>query len=123
MKILTAKDKQMESELGTGALHNGGALSVLRTLGDESVQTIITSPPYWGLRDYGVEGQIGAEPTLPEYIAALVEVFEEATPCSCGGVLHVQNSATGETYSHSEPFTSWKEHVALIHGKGAVRIE
>lgn len=40
------------------------------------VQTIVTSPPYWGLRDYGVDGQIGQEPTLREFIATLTEVFE-----------------------------------------------
>lgn len=40
------------------------------------VQCIVTSPPYWGLRDYGCEGQIGLEPTLQEFIAELVEVFE-----------------------------------------------
>lgn len=62
---------------GEGVLHVGEALGVLRTFEDESVQSVVTSPPYWGLRDYGVEGQIGAEPTLPEYISALVEVFEE----------------------------------------------
>lgn len=40
------------------------------------VQTIVTSPPYWGLRDYGVDGQIGHEPTLREFIDALVQVFD-----------------------------------------------
>lgn len=40
------------------------------------VQTIVTSPPYWGLRDYGVDGQIGHEPTLREFIDTLVGVFE-----------------------------------------------
>lgn len=40
------------------------------------VQCIVTSPPYWGLRDYGVAGQIGLEPTLQEFIGNLVEVFE-----------------------------------------------
>lgn len=44
--------------------------------GGGKVQTIITSPPYWGLRDYGVDGQIGHEPTLQEFIATLVEVFD-----------------------------------------------
>jgi len=39
------------------------------------VQTIVTSPPYWGLRDYGVDGQTGHEPTLREFIDTLVEVF------------------------------------------------
>ena len=41
----------------------GDSLEVLRTLPSESVQCCITSPPYWGLRDYGVEGQLGLEPT------------------------------------------------------------
>lgn len=40
------------------------------------VQCIVTSPPYWGLRDYGVDGQIGLEPTLPEFLTQLVEVFD-----------------------------------------------
>jgi DNA modification methylase len=40
------------------------------------IQTIITSPPYWGLRDYGVAGQLGQEPTLREFLANMVEVFE-----------------------------------------------
>lgn len=40
------------------------------------VQTIVTSPPYWGLRDYGVGGQIGMEPTLREFIETLVDAFE-----------------------------------------------
>src|SRR6188474_1138279 len=40
-----------------------------------SVQCVVTSPPYWGLRDYGVAGQIGLEKTPEEYVANLVEVF------------------------------------------------
>jgi DNA modification methylase len=58
-------------------LHAGDALTVLRSLPAESVQTCITSPPYWGLRDYGVEGQLGLEPTPEEYVAAMVAVFRE----------------------------------------------
>lgn len=49
----------------------------LATLPDASVQCVVTSPPYWGLRDYGVKGQIGLEQTLDEYLARLVEVFRE----------------------------------------------
>jgi DNA modification methylase len=55
----------------------GDALEQLRTLPDASIDMCVTSPPYWGLRDYGVEGQLGLEPTLGEHIAALVEIFEE----------------------------------------------
>lgn len=55
----------------------GDALEVLRTLPDESAYCCVTSPPYWGLRDYGIEGQVGLEPTPEEYVAKLVEVFRE----------------------------------------------
>ncbi len=55
----------------------GDALEVLRTLPDECVQTCITSPPYWGLRDYGADGQIGLEQTPEEYVGRLVTVFRE----------------------------------------------
>lgn len=49
----------------------------LRQLADESVHCVVTSPPYWGLRDYGIPGQIGLEPTPDAFVARLVEVFGE----------------------------------------------
>jgi hypothetical protein len=49
----------------------------LRTLADNSVQCCVTSPPYWGLRDYGVDGQLGLEATPQAFCEAMVEVFEE----------------------------------------------
>lgn len=55
----------------------GDALEQLYTLPDESVQCCCTSPPYWGLRDYGVAGQIGLETTLEEFIEKLVAVFAQ----------------------------------------------
>lgn len=55
----------------------GDALDRLRELPDASVQTCVTSPPYWGLRDYGVEGQIGLESTPSEFLGRLVDVFRE----------------------------------------------
>lgn len=58
-------------------LIHGDALSVLRTMPDESVHCCVTSPPYYGLRDYGVDGQIGLERTYVEYIDKLVTVFRE----------------------------------------------
>jgi DNA modification methylase len=48
----------------------------LAELQADSVDCVVTSPPYWGLRDYGVEGQIGMEPTLGEHLAVMVEVFD-----------------------------------------------
>lgn len=55
----------------------GDVLSRLGDLPDESVDCVVTSPPYYGLRDYGMEGQIGLEPTLPQFINKLVAVFSE----------------------------------------------
>lgn len=55
----------------------GDALNILRTLPSASVQCVVTSPPYWGLRDYNIEGQIGLEPTLPQFINRLVAIFNE----------------------------------------------
>ncbi|MET3524405.1 DNA-methyltransferase [Mesorhizobium abyssinicae] len=59
-------------------IFEGDALTVLRRLPDRAVQCIVTSPPYWGLRDYNTADQIGLEPTLPQFINRLVEVFREA---------------------------------------------
>jgi DNA modification methylase len=47
-------------------------------LADQSVQCIVTSPPYWGLRDYGVAGQLGSEATPDLFVASMVQVFREA---------------------------------------------
>ena len=55
----------------------GDALDVLGTMEAGSVQCCVTSPPYWGLRDYGVAGQLGLERTPEEYVARMVEVFRE----------------------------------------------
>ena len=55
----------------------GDALTELRKLPDESANMCVTSPPYWGLRDYGVTGQLGLEKTPEEYVARMVEVFRE----------------------------------------------
>lgn len=56
----------------------GEALAVLQTLPDESVNCIVSSPPYWRQRDYGVAGQLGLEPTPEEYVDRLVGIFREA---------------------------------------------
>jgi len=58
-------------------IYQGHCLDVLKTLPSESVNTVVTSPPYWGLRDYGVDGQIGLESSIEEYVSALVDVFRE----------------------------------------------
>ena len=55
----------------------GDARDRIRDIPEATVQCVVTSPPYYGLRDYGVDGQIGLEPTMAEFIATLVEVFRE----------------------------------------------
>ncbi len=57
---------------------SGDSLEALKKLPNESADCIVTSPPYYGLRDYGVTGQLGLEPTFEEYIAKLMEIFDEA---------------------------------------------
>lgn len=56
---------------------HGDCLAALKTLPSDSVHCAVTSPPYWGLRDYGVDGQIGLERSLAEHIDLLVDVFSE----------------------------------------------
>jgi len=58
-------------------IYNGNVFDVLPTLPDSSVDCCITSPPYWGLRDYGKEGQIGLEKTPEEYVDNIVKIFRE----------------------------------------------
>lgn len=63
---------------GPGAvLYQGDAREVLRGLPAGSVDCVVTSPPYWGLRDYQVTGQYGTEPTVDGYVESLVRVFDE----------------------------------------------
>jgi DNA modification methylase len=58
-------------------LYQGDCLEILPTLEANSIQCVVTSPPYWGLRDYGCAGQLGLEKTPEEYVANLVRVFQE----------------------------------------------
>src|SRR6266496_2416673 len=78
-------------------LHNGDALTELKRLPSELVDCVICSPPYWGLRDYKTEGQIGLEPTFEEYINKLIAIFSEVKR-----VLKKEGSfwvVLGDTYS------------------------
>jgi len=61
----------------TATIYTGDALTVLRKLPESSVHCCVTSPPYWGLRDYGVAGQLGLEETPQQFVAAMVAVFDE----------------------------------------------
>lgn len=59
-------------------IYTGDCRDVLKAMPDQSVHCVVTSPPYFGLRDYGMDAQIGMEPTPDEFVAALVGVLREA---------------------------------------------
>lgn len=61
----------------TNKILQGNVLTELQKIPDNSIDTICTSPPYWGLRDYGVKGQIGLEPTLDAFINNLLQITKE----------------------------------------------
>lgn len=65
-------------ELSGSVIFEGDALTVLNRLPNSSIQCMVTSPPYWGLRDYAITDQIGLENTLPQFINRLRAVFSEA---------------------------------------------
>lgn len=65
-------------QLARWRLHLGDALEVMAGMAEESVDSIVTSPPYWGMRDYGVPGQYGQEPTVSDYVNRLRGVFTQA---------------------------------------------
>ena len=56
---------------------HGDCLDVMKEMPDRSVNCCVTSPPYWGLRDYGVDGQLGLEKTPGEYVEKMVVIFRE----------------------------------------------
>lgn len=102
--------------------HFGDCRDLMRAMIADGVkvQTIVTSPPYWGLRDYGVDGQIGMEPTLREFIDTLVGVFE-----LCRELLADDGTAwvnMGDAYAND---TKWGgstggKHASALHGNSGI---
>jgi len=74
---VSAKSNMVRKSLMSTSIINGDALSVLQKQPDKCVDMCVTSPPYYMLRDYGVDGQIGVEATPEAFISRLVEVFRE----------------------------------------------
>lgn len=82
-------------------IYIGDCLEVMRSWPDSLIQTCVTSPPYWGLRDYGDPGQIGLEETPEIYIKKLVEVFREVRRVLCDdGTLWLN---LGDSYYNYRP--------------------
>ena len=61
--------------MNTWRILHGDVRAMLATIPEGSVQCCVTSPPYWGLRDYGVDGQIGLESSMEEFVSVMVDVF------------------------------------------------
>jgi site-specific DNA-methyltransferase (adenine-specific) len=82
MTSLTVNTATLKSEnkvdLPVNKILQGDALTELKKLPSESISCVMTSPPYWALRDYGVKDQLGLEPTFQEYINRLCDIFDEA---------------------------------------------
>lgn len=83
------------------SIFEGDCRAVLRDMEPESVHCVVTSPPYWGLRDYGTAGQLGLESTPEQYVAAMVDVFREVRR-----VLRADGTVwlnLGDSYATSNP--------------------
>ncbi len=101
----------------TWTIKLGDWIDVLRTMPDESAQCCVTSPPYWGLRDYGVPGQLGLERTPDEYVAKIVAGFREVRRV-------LRNDGTlwlnlGDSYANDTKWggTTGGKHAAGLHGE------
>ena len=73
----TAKWKGESPQGSSWAIYHGSALEVLRTMPKKTVNCVVTSPPYFWLRDYGVDGQIGMEDSISDYIDTLTAIMNE----------------------------------------------
>jgi DNA modification methylase len=110
--------------LSTRIIH-GDCREVLKTLADASVHCVVTSPPYWGLRDYGVAGQMGNEPSLAGYIADMVDLFREVRRVlrddgtawvNMGDGYNAYNGGAGPSSSLSQ--TASQQRPQLVTGYG-----
>lgn len=105
--------------IGDATVYLGSALESLQSMPAASVQTCVTSPPYWGLRDYGVDGQIGLESTPEEYVARIVDVFREVKRVlRDDGTLWVN---LGDSYAGSGPSGASYQSTTTIARKGKTR--
>ena len=96
----------------------GDCIESMRGLPDQSVHTCVTSPPYFGLRDYGHDGQIGLEPTPDEFVAKLVEVFREIRRVlRDDGTLWLN---LGDSYARQAGDDSTKDPRSINTGQAAV---
>lgn len=95
-------------------IHVGDAGKILQGFPDETFQCVVTSPPYWGLRDYGVEGQIGAETDVRHYVKDLVSLFREVRrTLKSDGTFWLN---VGDSYTSGG--RTWRDNDAKNKGRG-----
>lgn len=101
--------------LGLDKIYNADCLEGMKQLPPNFIDCCITSPPYWALRDYGVDGQLGLEPTFEQYINQLCDIFDEVKR-----VLKDEGTCwvnLGDTYSGSCQGASKKTKERIEEGK------
>lgn len=76
-KTLTTKQKNLGESFEINRIYNEDCLETMRRMPNDFVNCVVTSPPYWKLRDYGVDGQIGLEETPELYVEKMVNIFQE----------------------------------------------
>jgi DNA modification methylase len=109
----------------------GDALKIIKRLPSDSIDCVITSPPYWSLRDYGVRQQIGLEASPAEYIVRLCSVFDEVRrvlkptgTCwvNLGDAYATRSSKTGKQPTHMQPILSPSSNRALDFKRPLARL-
>src|ERR1043165_7092018 len=119
------------SVLPLGRIIRGDALKVLQRLPAESIDCVVTSPPYWSLRDYGVKQQLGLETNPDEYIERLCTVFDEVRrvlkptgTCwvNLGDAYATRSGKTGRKPKHAQPILSPASNRALNFQRPLARL-
>ena len=105
----------MSFEVGACVL--GDALETMRTWPDNCVNAVVTSPPYWGLRDYGMAGQYGLESSIGEYLTRMTQLFAEVRRVlAVDGTLWLN---MGDSYYSKGHSGGWGGENSTINGKGS----
>ncbi len=111
--------------IGDATIYEGDCLDVLPQLPEKSINCCVTSPPYWGLRDYGVEGQLGLEETPDEYVSKMVDVFREVRRVlhddgtlwlNLGDCFNAYNGGAGPGSTISNTQTDQRPHLPSGYG-------
>ena len=113
------QDRYYESE--NGIIYNGDALNKLKQFSDKSIDCVITSPPYWRLRSYKVNNQLGQEKTFEDYINNLCNIFDEVKRVlkkagTCWVVI-------GDTYNDNKQHTIPNNSLCLIPFRFGIEME